>query len=268
MGFHADMRYMERNFKKRVNPSEHLPDARSVIIFGTNYYNTGNDSNIIKGISVYARGTDYHLVLKKRIKGLMDEIKRATGAYFNMKIFVDSSPILERAIARRAGIGWIGKNSCLINPKLGSYLFISGVVLDMEIEPDEPTNNSYCGKCRKCIDACPTGAIVSPYVVDSRLCISYHTIENRGNIPEIIQKKMSGWVFGCDICQMVCPWNKKTPQTRVDEFFPQPQLKNLKYEDLLNMTEEDFNKLFYFSPIRRAGYKSFLRNIYISHPAG
>jgi epoxyqueuosine reductase len=262
MGFHADMTYMEKNFEKRVNPSFHIDSAKSVILFGTNYFNSvSRGSIILNGISMYARGLDYHILLMKKIRELIDEVKKETQANFNAKLFVDSSPVLERALAKRAGLGWFGKNSCLINKNLGSYFFISGIIIDIELEPDKPFNDNYCGKCTECIESCPTGAIVSSGVVDSRLCISYHTIENKKGIPEFVRKRLNGWIFGCDICQQVCPWNRKVKETVIAEFKPSEELQKLNIQDLLKMNRAQFNETFRKSPLKRAGYETFMNNL-------
>lgn len=264
-GFHADMQYMERNLEKRINPAVYLDSAGSVIVLGANYFNrTLSDSQVVKGIAMYARGRDYHDVIRKMMKKLIEKVKNDTGRDFKAKLFVDSSPVLERALARRAGLGWFGKNSCLINKKLGSYFFISGIIIDIELEPDLPYNENLCGRCTKCIDACPTGAIVSPYVIDSRLCISYHTIENKKEISEFVQKRMNGWLFGCDICQQVCPWNRRAKETEIVYFKPSRKVEELSVNDLLNLSRDKFNSIFRNSPLKRVGYEGFMRNVMIA----
>lgn len=263
-GFHADMDYMSRNFELRINPMAHLKSAKSVIMLGVNYFNKENISDAIKGISIYARGHDYHHVLKEKIKKLLRQIKEFTGSDFNYKIFVDSSPVLERALAYRAGLGQFGKNSCLINKRIGSYFFLCGIIIDLELEYDKRINDPVCGKCTRCIDACPTGAIVEPYVIDSRLCISYHTIENRKEIPDEIARKMNGWIFGCDICQDVCPWNRKAGLTTEKSFIPEEKIKGLTLQEILNLNELQFYKLFSRTPVMRAGWSGFIRNARIA----
>ncbi len=264
MGFQADMAYMERNLEKRINPALHLRDARSVVVFGTNYFHRlPPDSGLLSGISMYARGRDYHIVLREMTESFIAHVKEKTGLQFNAKIFVDSSPLLERALARRAGLGWWGKNSCIINRESGSYFFISGIVIDIELEPDSPFNQNLCGRCTECMDACPTGAIVTPHVVDSRLCISYHTIENKGEIPEFVRKRMNGWLFGCDICQQVCPWNRKAVVSSQRNFLPDERIRGLSLEMILSLNEERFHEIFSKTPVKRAGLNGLLRNALI-----
>lgn len=267
IGCQADMEYMGRNFEKRTKPRLFFESGKSIIMLAANYYNNNflPEQSFLKGVSIYARGEDYHRVLRRKMKLLIEKIKIESEANFNSKIFVDSSPILERALARSAGLGWYGKNSCLINKEIGSYFFIAGIILDIELEPDRPFTESHCGRCQRCIDACPTGAIVAPYVIDSRLCISYHTIENKHKIPEKIANRMGKWLFGCDICQEVCPWNSKAKVTTIEEFLPSQELKLLSPGELLILEREKFGSLFKKSPLKRTGYERIMRNIRITH---
>lgn len=258
------MKYMEKNFTKRFTPALHLPGAKSVILLGANYYNEIKVQKFSKGISIYARGKDYHLVLKDMMRSLVERIKKEFEINFKAKLFVDSSPLLERALARRAGLGWIGKNSCLLNKVFGSWIFLCGMIIDIELEYDKPYAQNHCGRCRACIEACPTGAIIEPYVVDSRLCISYHTIENKGDIPKNIQLRMNGWIFGCDICQQVCPWNRRPKETKIKEFLPDQKINSLDYTGILNLDESEFKRLFSHAPIKRAGLLSIKRNVNIA----
>ncbi len=263
-GFHADMDYMKRNFELRINPTLHLESAKSIIMLGVNYFNKKAVSEAIQGISIYARGYDYHKILKEKMQTLLKKVTELTMRNLSSKIFVDSSPILERALAVRAGLGQFGKNSCVINKQYGSFFFICGIIIDLELAYDTPMAGSICGRCTKCIDACPTGAIIEQFCVDSRLCISYHTIENRKKIPESISRKMNGWIFGCDICQQVCPWNRRAKETEEKGFLPEEKIRGLSLKDILTLKEEEFHRLFSKTPLKRAGWRGFMRNVMIA----
>jgi epoxyqueuosine reductase len=259
-GFQANMHWMENHFEKRIDPTNLVENAKSVIVLLKNYYpeNYPFKNKKIK-IARYALGEDYHSVIKKKLKTFLKKLNTDIGPV-NGRYFVDSAPVLERSLAIEAGLGWIGKNSILINQKLGSYCFIAELIVDIELEYDQSVKN-LCGTCTVCIDACPTGAILQPYIIDSNKCISYHTIENKDDIPGDIRNNQNGWVFGCDICQEVCPWNKKAKSHNEPAFMPNEKLKTLSENDLQNLSENDFKEIFQKSAVKRAGYIKLKRNI-------
>lgn len=259
-GYQADMKWMENNFEKRIDPSKLVENSKSVIVLLKNYYPEEYPfENRKLKIARYAFGEDYHNVLKKKLKVFLNHINSEIGPAKG-RYFVDSAPVLERAWAKEAGLGWIGKNSMLINKKIGSFCFIAEIITDIELVYDSPINN-YCGTCTKCIEACPTGAIVKPYIVDSNKCISYHTIENKCEIPENISINLNGHIFGCDICQEVCPWNNKARPSDELSFNIPGELRSIKDNDWLTITEEKFNKIFTKSAVKRTGYDGLKRNI-------
>lgn len=255
--YHAEMAYMANNFEMRLNPALIVLNAKSVISVLLSYKR--EDLSIIKNppkISRYALGPDYHLVIKSMLFDLMSRI-RAEFGNVNGRAFVDSAPVLERAWATKAGLGWIGKNSNLINPILGSYVFLGELIIDIDIEPTNDEIPNRCGSCTRCIDACPTGAILSPRVVDANKCISYINIEKKAPLTEQEYSILNDWCFGCDICQEVCPWNKKAAIKK------HPQLQNEKLNELLpeqlvGMSESEFEKLFSGTPLMRAGYEKVM----------
>ncbi|MFO7656789.1 MAG: tRNA epoxyqueuosine(34) reductase QueG [Bacteroidales bacterium] len=257
---HAGMGYMSNYFDKRIDPAQLVPGTKSIITVLLSY-NTGTiqASPLAPVISVYAFGKDYHHVMKKKLRLLLQYIQNIIQGT-NGRVFVDSAPVLERALAARAGLGWIGKNSMLISPKWGSFVFIGSVFLNVELEYDTPIKEM-CGSCSQCLDNCPTRAIIRPKVIDARKCISYLTIENKEPIPEIFTQKMQNRVFGCDICQDVCPWNRKAPFHNVPEFIPENELLEMKKEDWQNLTEEKYNHLFERSAVKRTKYSGLKRNI-------
>lgn len=256
---HGTMSYMERNIEKRVDPRLLVDNAKSVISFLLNYY--PSSENTIKNglkISRYAYGTDYHYVIKEKLNDMVQTLKDKYGS--NSRVFVDSAPVMDKVWAQRSGLGWIGKNTCLINKKQGSYFFIAEIVTDLELEYDISEKN-HCGECRKCIDACPTGAIVSPYIIDSRKCISYLTIENKDEISEEFEGKLENWIFGCDICQEVCPWNKFAKPHNEPMFELNKEILSFKEEDWVNLEEKTFNRLLKKMPVQRTGINNLKRNI-------
>jgi len=260
-GYNAEMRWFERSIDKRIDPSLILPNAKSIIVLGLNYYNQINFTNQInKGkISKYALGKDYHSVMKSKMKILINFLKEQ-NFFGNYLSYVDSGPLMEKALAQKAGLGWIGKNTNLINRKIGSFFFIGCIITDIELVYDEIYLN-YCGTCNKCIEACPTKALVEPYILDSNKCISYLTIEYRGEVlPQTLKGKFDNWVFGCDICQDICPWNKNSKKTDVVELYPMidPYI-DLEKEN--KISEEQFSLKYSRTSIKRAKYKGFLRNI-------
>ncbi|BDX38465.1 epoxyqueuosine reductase [Tenuifilaceae bacterium CYCD] len=255
--YHADMAYMARNFEMRMNPALIVPNAKSVIsvLFSYRRENLPAIMNPPK-ISRYALGPDYHGVIKGMLFDLMNRIRAEFGEV-NGRAFVDSAPVLERALAVKSGLGWIGKNSNLINPALGSYVFIGELIVDVEIEPKNVEIPNRCGNCTRCVDACPTGAIVEPRVIDANRCISYINIEKKTPLTEPEFLMLSNWCFGCDICQEVCPWNKKAAIKN------HPQLQNEKLneltpEKLADMSETQFEELFAETPLMRAGYEKVM----------
>jgi epoxyqueuosine reductase len=259
---HGRMHYMANFFDLRLDPRKLVPGAKSVISLLYNYF-PGKDiskENLPK-ISKYAYGNDYHTVIKDKLKELLHIIREKTGD-INGRCFVDSAPVLERAWAARSGLGWIGKNSNLINKQSGSFFFLAEIILDLELEYDNPAED-YCGTCSRCIDACPTDAIIKPQVVDGSKCISYFTIELKENfpIPPEQKGKFGDWVFGCDICQDVCPWNRFSKPHHEKQFEPSAELLNMTSRDWQEITEEVFIKVFKNSAVKRAGYKGLKRNL-------
>ena len=255
----GEMSYMERNFDMRLDPTKIVEGAKSVISLTYNYYTekTYKDSNF--KISKYAYGNDYHFVIKNKLKDLFEYIKEKTGD-INGRVFVDSAPVLERAWAKKSGLGWIGKNTNLISKKNGSFFFLCEVILDLELEYDH-IDTDHCGSCTACIDACPTNAIVEPYVVDGTRCISYYTIELKNNIPDYAKNTYDDWIFGCDICQDVCPWNRFSKPHKEPLFNSDDEFLSINKNDWIEMTKETFNKVFKNSAIKRAGFDGIKRNI-------
>ncbi len=260
-GYQGQMHYMNNHFEKRINPSLLVEGAKSVIVLLTNYY-PGKDKipqNNYK-FARYAYGEDYHYVLKDRLRKLFDYIKSEVYTALEGRVFVDSAPVLERALAAQAGLGWIGKNSNLIHPKLGSYVFISELIINLELPYGKAIKDA-CGGCSRCMDACPTGAIVSERVIDAKKCISYQTIENRAEIPEELTGKFNNWIYGCDICQEVCPWTWKSRPHQMSEFLPNNYLLTLQKEDWHTLDKEMYAKIFKKSAVKRAKYEGLMRNI-------
>lgn len=258
-GMHGEMQYMENYFDKRLDPRLLVPGAKSVVSLLLNYFPEEKQNPDAPKISRYAYGTDYHTVIKEKLKQLFQFINDNIGEVGG-RVFVDSAPVLDRAWAQRSGLGWIGKNSNLINPKAGSYFFIAELILDLELETDTPIKD-YCGTCTRCIDACPTEAIIAPYVVDGSKCISYFTIELKNEIPQDVKGKFENWVVGCDICQEVCPWNSFSKPHNQNELKANSELLNMNEKDWKELTEETFNNVFKNSALKRTGYKGLKRNI-------
>ncbi len=260
-GYHGQMAYMGNHFEKRVDPTKLVPGAKTVVSLMYNYHTEAEQSDPkAPKISKYAHGKDYHFVLKRKLKTLLQLIRENIGEVSG-RCFVDSAPVLERDWARRSGIGWVGKNTLLIHPKRGSYFFLAELIIDLELEPDGPIKD-YCGTCRRCIDACPTDAIAdNGYWVDGSKCISYLTIELKEAIPEEFKGKMDNWIFGCDICQEVCPWNRFSKRHEEPEFEPHPKLLEMTKNDWEELTEEVFRTVFKGSAVKRTKYKGLKRNI-------
>ncbi len=258
---HGEMAYMAKHFDERLDPRLLVPNARSVVSLLLNYYPQNlilHQSDNFK-ISKYAYGTDYHFVIKHKLKSLFQAIQTEIGEVGG-RVFVDSAPVMDKVWARKSGLGWIGKHSNLINRQMGSFFFIAELILDLPLQPDPPIKD-YCGTCRKCIDACPTEAIIEPYIVDGSKCISYFTIELKNQIPEKVQGKFENWIFGCDICQDVCPWNKFSRPHRTPDFLPPEKLGEMKKNDWQELTEELFRELFKNSALKRTKFEGLKRNI-------
>jgi len=258
---HGEMAYMANHFDKRLDPRLLVEDAKTVISLLFNYYTDQQQSDPeAPKISKYAYGEDYHYVIKDKLNELLVFIQEEIGAIHG-RGFVDSAPVMDKAWAKKAGLGWIGKNSNLIHPKKGSFFFIADLILDLKIEADGPIKD-YCGTCTRCIDACPTDAIIEPYVVNGSKCISYLTIELKDELlPKEFEGKMDNWMFGCDICQDVCPWNRFSILHNEERFEPHPDLLDLKKQDWMDLQEVGFEILFQRSPIKRTKYKGLKRNI-------
>lgn len=258
-GKHGSMGYMAENFDKRLDPRELVPGARSVISLAYNYFSEPRqtDPNAPK-LSTYAYGRDYHKVVKKRLKPLLTFITEQYGQV-SMRAFVDSAPVLEKAWAQRAGIGWVGKHTNVIRQGVGSFFFLCEIILDLALEPDAPATD-HCGTCRRCIDACPTEAI-TPYGVDGSRCISHLTIELKEAIPTEFSGQLQGWAFGCDICQQVCPWNRFSTPHQEPEFEPRSALMDLTADEWYGMSEVLFDELFHGSAVKRTKYTGLMRNL-------
>lgn len=260
-GYQASMGYMEKNFSKRKNVKEILPTAKSVISLALNYYSSENHSNEIdKGkVSRYAWGKDYHLVIWQKLDELETTLKELEPELETLS-YVDTGPVMDKAWAVRAGIGWMGKHTNIINPDYGSWFFIATIITNYGFDYSAIITD-HCGTCTACIDACPTKAIVQEYVVDANKCISFQTIENKNEIPAELKGKFDNWIFGCDICQDVCPWNIKFAQeTALKEFQPEDGNKEIELKSIKEMSDEDFKKKFSDSPISRAKLKGLKRN--------
>lgn len=258
---HGEMSYMANHFDLRLDPTKLVPGAKSVVSLLLNYYTDEKqlDESAPK-ISKYAYGEDYHLVIKAKLREMLNTLEEKIGKSVGGRAFVDSAPVLDKAWAQRSGLGWIGKNSNLINKKSGSFFFVAELILDVELVPDSPTGD-FCGTCTRCIDACPTDAIVSPYIVDGSKCISYFTIELKGSIPETEKGKFQNWMFGCDICQDVCPWNRfSSPHNHV-ELAPNKELLSKSKSDWEEITEDVFRELFRKSAVKRTKFEGLKRNI-------
>jgi epoxyqueuosine reductase len=260
-GYHAGMDYMQKHADKRHDPAQLVENARSVIVF---LYNYCPDPNLKwtsdYHISSYAYGADYHDIIREKLNIIIEKLKQEIPG-IAIRGFVDSAPVLERAWATRAGLGWIGKNSMLISKSKGSYFFIAELITDLEMEYDIPMGGNYCGDCSRCMDACPTQAITDLRVVDANLCISYHTIENKGDIAPSLEGKFENRIFGCDICQQVCPWNRFSTPHREPAFIPDNEVLELTNQQFETMDKELFNKLFRKSALKRTKFGGLKRNI-------
>jgi epoxyqueuosine reductase len=259
-GHQGKMSYLENYFDKRLDPTLLVPGAKSVISLLYNYYpekDLANDGAL--KVAKYAYGEDYHIVIKDKLKIFLDTLQREVGE-IQGRAFVDSAPVLERAWAKRSGLGWIGKNSLLLNREMGSFFFLAELIVDLELEYDSPVKD-YCGTCTACMDACPTDAITQPYIVDGSKCISYFTIELKEEIPSDVKGKFENWVFGCDICQDVCPWNSFAKPHQEPRFMPPPELASITTREWKEITQEIFQTLFKNSAVKRAKFDGLKRNI-------
>ena len=260
-GMHGSMKYMENYFELRVDPQRLVPGARSVITLLINYFPSEKQNKNSPKISTYAYGKDYHDVIKNKLQTLLKILREKIGEV-NGRGFVDSAPVLERSWAQRSGLGWIGKNGNLITKKSGSFYFIATLITDLELEYDDPFAKDYCGSCTKCIDSCPTDAILPNKVVDGSKCISYFTIELKEMmIPSEMNGKFDNWMFGCDTCQDVCPWNRFSKGTEETAFTPIREVLNFSLHDWEELTEESFKRIFRDSPIRRSKFYGIKRNL-------
>jgi epoxyqueuosine reductase len=260
-GLQGNMQYMENYFDLRIDPQKLVPGARSVITLLMNYYPEQKQNIHAPKIAKYAYGQDYHEVIKAKLNALLLSIKENIGE-INGRGFIDSAPVLERSWAQKSGLGWIGKNGNLINKQSGSFFFIATLITDIELTYDDGYTKDYCGSCTKCIDSCPTDAILPGKVIDGSKCISYFTIELKEMlIPETMKNKFDNWMFGCDICQDVCPWNRFSKPTNEIKFNPLPEILNFSNADWEELTEESFKKIFAHSPLKRSKWNGIKRNL-------
>ena len=258
-GMNGEMSFMENYIDKRNDPEKLVDNAKSVISVLLSYDNTEiKDMSGLK-LSKYSHGTDYHFVIKEKLNNISSYLKSVSGSE-NIRVFVDSAPVFEKKWAQNSGLGWIGKNTCLINKKSGSFFFIGEIISDIEFEYDSPEKD-HCGSCSKCIESCPTSALTEAYRLDARRCISYQTIENKGDLPAKLKNKFENYIFGCDICQDVCPYNRFAVPHAIPEFNPSESLMNFRKKDWLSLTEADFDRIFAASPLKRLGYDRLMRNI-------
>ncbi|MDR2064866.1 MAG: tRNA epoxyqueuosine(34) reductase QueG [Prevotellaceae bacterium] len=255
-GYNASMNYMKNHFEIRLNPRLLVENAMSVICLLTSYNSDVSQNAAAPKIARYALGNDYHIIIRKKLNDFFASLKK-TFPQINGRGFVDSAPILEREWAVRAGLGWYGKSSAFISPVFGSFVFLSELIVNIEMEYDKPLTGNFCGACNKCIAGCPNSAITEPYVVNSQKCISYQTIENRGEI----NITTHGWLFGCDICLQACPYNKCAKICNREEFQPIAETLSMSFDDWENIGEDDFNKIFEKSPLMRTGYERIKRNM-------
>ena len=259
--YHGEMQYMENHFDLRVDPTKLVPGAKSVITLLFNYFPSVQQHDDVPKIAKYAYGKDYHLVIREKLQEFLFRIREEIGN-IEGRGFVDSAPVLERSWAQRSGLGWLGKNGNLINKKTGSFFFIATLITDLELTPDDPYVKDYCGTCTKCIDACPTEAILPNKELDASKCISYYTIELKSNtLPDVLKNNADNWVFGCDICQDVCPWNRFSSAHTHKEFEPLDEIMTFTFKDWMALDRESFNQLFKDSPIKRTKWEGMKRNL-------
>lgn len=265
-GYHGEMKWMENHFDKRLDPRKLVEGAKSVVSVILNYYpeETQKDPEAPK-IAKYAYGEDYHFVIKRKLQALMNFISEEIGEVSG-RAFTDSAPVMDRAWAERAGLGWTGKHTLLLTKGVGSFYLIGELIIDLELKPDTPVVN-HCGSCTKCMDACPTEAIIAPQLIDAAKCISYLTIELKDQISNEFKPQMEGWAFGCDICQDVCPWNRFSKPTKVEEFGAHPDMLEMTKRDWEEITEDVFRKVFKKSAVKRAKYVGLKQNIDFLKPS-
>lgn len=258
-GHHGKMSYMSNHFDKRLDPTKLVPGAKSVVSVVYNYYPDKKQRADSYHVAKYAYGKDYHFVIKSKLKQLMGQLQEEVGEV-NGRVFVDSAPVMERQWAARSGLGWLGKNSLLLNRNAGSFFFLAELIIDLDLEEDGPTGD-FCGTCTKCVDACPTDAIIGNGVVNANNCISYLTIELKDDLPVDVGKNMQDWIFGCDICQDVCPWNRFSRPHNEHEFMPSEMLLDMDKKEWKELTHEVFNEVFQKSAVKRTKYSGLMRNI-------
>jgi epoxyqueuosine reductase len=259
-GRHGKMSYMENHFDKRLDPTVLVPGAKSVVSLLLNYHTEEKQSDPeAPKISTYAYGQDYHTVIKEKLTQLMLHLREEIGE-IDGRVFVDSAPVMDKAWASKAGLGWVGKNTNLISKQVGSFFFIAELIIDLELEYDLPVTD-HCGSCTACLDACPTEALIAPYQIDGSKCISYATIELKEAIPDTFRDKMEGWAFGCDICQTVCPWNRFATPHQETAFMPKKELLDFTSKEWHELTEETFKRVFQKSAVKRAKFSGLERNI-------
>ncbi len=265
------MAYMarERNRERRADPKRILPECKSILVLGIRYFQQDaqpmpDDSRPRGRVASYAWGEDYHDIVAERLRALVAFLEAELGRPIPNRYYTDTGPVLEREFAQRAGLGWVGKNGMLINPKLGSYLILAEILLGVALEPDTPIATDHCGTCTRCIDACPTQAILPTRTVDANRCLSYLTIENKGEIPQNLRAHLGEWVFGCDVCQMVCPWNRRAPVEGDPAFAPRPGVPRPLLTEEIRLSRQAFNRKFKGSPIKRAKRRGYLRNVAVA----
>ncbi len=259
-GYHGKMAYMENHFDKRLDPTKLVPGAKSLISLSYNYFPKESQKGETYKIAKYAYGKDYHFIIKDKLKELFSYIMSIAG-HVEGRIFTDSAPIMERAWAKKAGIGWEGKNSLILQKNKGSFFFLAEMIIDLELEYDTPFATDHCGKCTSCIDSCPTEAILPDKMINASKCISYFTIELKGELPLEMRGKFEDWMFGCDICQDVCPWNRFSLPHEEPVFNPHPDLLHMTKNDWEEITEEVFRDIFKKSAVKRTKYSGLTRNI-------
>jgi len=257
--YHGKMSYMERNFDKRMDTRKLVDGSKSVISLLFNYYPSKEINNNSFKISKYAYGKDYHFIIKDKLKTLLSSMRNEIGE-IDGRVFVDSAPIMEKAWAKKSGLGWIGKNTNLISKKTGSFFFIAEIIVDLELEYDGEVTD-HCGSCTACLDACPTDALYEPYKIDASKCISYFTIELKDQFPNELKKDFNDWIFGCDICQDVCPWNKFSIPNKEPLLNPKNEINQYSKKDWLELTDEVFKVVFKETPLERTKFKGLKRNI-------